>query len=260
MLPLDALDRALSWPWRELRGLPPNRMRLRVGVQNRLLFNGFAFRSTGVHFWMVLLGRGHVRLDSRIVDLGSGCGRFAMPLRDLNLWGRGFRGSYLGVDIDAEMLAWCRRRFDGRFEWHDAGKASATYRPDSESGPDAGAKSLAIPTPDASRDLVFANSLFSHLLRADFVEYAREAARVLRPGGWLYLTMFVREHVERGGRWTFAHQRGAAWIENQRYPEAAVAYERAWVRRTLRAAGFRRIRFAPAPAQTMVWCQRGGVA
>lgn len=268
MLPLDVLDRVLNWPWPELRGLPPNRMRLRIGVQNRLLFNGFAFRSTPIHFWMVLLARGHVCLDSGIVDLGCGCGRFAMPLRDLNFWGRGFRGSYLGVDIDTEMLAWCRRRFDARFEWHDAGKASATYRPQPESEPGSastpnpGATPLSIPTPDASRDLVLANSLFSHLLEGDFAEYTREAARILRPGGWLYLTMFIREHVERGGRlgdrWTFAHQRGAAWIESQRYPEAAVAYERAWVRRTLRAAGFRRIRFAPAPAQTMVWCQRGG--
>lgn len=277
MLPLDVLDRVLNWPWRELRALPPNRMRLRVGVQNRLLFNGFGFRTTAVHFWMTLLGRRHARLDSRIIDLGSGCGRFAMPLRDLNLWGRGFKGHYLGVDIDSEMLAWCARNFDSRFAWHDAGKTSATYRPakpasqrstsstspslaDTSLGRGSGEPSLALPTPDASRDLALANSLFSHLLEDDFVEYIREVARALRPGGWFYFTAFIREHVNAGGRlggrWTFAHQRGNAWIESERYPEAAVAYDEAWLRRALVEAGFGAIHITPAPAQSLVRCRR----
>lgn len=264
MLPLDALDRALNLPWRELRGLPPNRMRLRVGVQNRLLCNGFGFLTTGVHFWMMLLARRHARLDSRIVDLGSGCGRFAFPLRDLRFWGRGFHGQYLGVDIDAEMLRWCGAHFDERFAWHDAGKSSATYRPggattriDARAAPP-----LALPIPDDSRDLVFANSLFSHLLEDEFVEYVREAGRVLRPRGWFYFTAFVREHVavggRLGGRWSFAHQRGQAWIESPRYPEAAVAYDDTWIRRTLAEAGFGAVHAVPAPAQTMIWCRRTG--
>lgn len=264
MLPLDLLDRILNLPWRELRALPPNRMRLRVGVQNRLLCNGIAFRTMALDLWMVLLARGHAALDSRIVDLGCGCGRFALPLRDLNLWGRGFRGQYLGVDIDPEMLAWCRRHFDARFSWHDARKPSATYRPrpDPDTSPElAAAPRLAVPVADASRDLVLANSLFSHLLEHDFIEYAAEAARMLRPGGWFYLTAFVLEHVRQGGRlgdrWTFGHQRGAARIESPRYPEAAVAYEIAWIRRTIRAAGFDRVRIARSPAQSLIWCRRG---
>lgn len=257
MLPLDAVDRVLNWPWRELRGLPPNRMRLRVGVQNRLLFNGFGFRTTGVHFWMGVLARRHARLDSRVLDLGSGCGRFAMPLRDHNFYGQRFRGEYLGVDIDSEMLAWCRRHFDQRFAWHDAGRASATYRP---RGAGDDSAPLRLPLDDASRDLALANSLFSHLLEQDFVQYVAEAARVVRAGGWFYLTVFVREHVASGGRlgdrWTFPYRRGAAHLESERYPEAAVAYDESWVRRVLAAAGLGAIRMAPTAAQTMIWCRR----
>jgi SAM-dependent methyltransferase len=255
MWPLDAADRVINWPWRELRGLPPNRMRLRVGVQNRVLCNGFAFRTTGVAFWMGVLARGHARLDARVLDLGSGCGRFALPLRDHNFYGQRFAGHYLGVDIDTQMLEWCRRNFDARFDWHDAGKASATYRPAAQPAPP-----LRLPLEVASRDLALANSLFSHLLEPDFVEYVREGARVIRPGGWFYLTAFIRGHVEAGGRlggrWTFGHRRGAAWIESERYPEAAVAYDEAWVRAALRQAGFGRIRMASTAAQTLVWCQR----
>ena len=275
MAPPDLLDRVLCWPWPEFRALPPNRMRLRIGVQNRILFNAAAFRTTAIHFWMAALARGHARLDFDILDLGSGCGRFAMPLRDLRFWGRGFRGTYLGIDIDAEMLAWCRAHFDDRFAWHDAGQTSRTYRPHiAGPGGDGGgvnrreqasdpsprahdsAPPLRLPGDDGSRDLALANSLFSHLLEDDFAAYAHEVARLLRPGGWFYLTAFVREHVAAGGRWTFRHRQGEAWIESQRYPEAAVAYETAWIRRTLREAGFRRIRITPAPAQSLICCRK----
>ena len=116
MWPLDVLDRALCWPWRELRGLPPNRMRIRVGVRNRIFFNGAHFVRFPVNFWLEALAAGVVRPDSRIVDLGSGCGRFAAVWRDFMYHGRGFTGVYTGVDIDEEMLAWCRGHFrPGRF-------------------------------------------------------------------------------------------------------------------------------------------------
>ena len=52
MCPLDLIDRIASLPFKEARGLPPNRMRIRVGVQNRILFNAFQFRYRAVGFWM----------------------------------------------------------------------------------------------------------------------------------------------------------------------------------------------------------------
>lgn len=236
MWPLDALDRVLNLPYRELRGLPPNHMRIRVGVGNRLLFNGTQFRMLPMNFWIDALAEGHVSLSSNIVDLGCGCGRFAMALRDFWFHDRTFTGTYFGVDVDDEMLAWCRAHFPAdHFNFHKVEVYSRTYnpRPDTSVLPVAphitpsgtsthAATSLngarvhlahadaaqteikpnvvapfSLPLPSASQDFLFANSLFSHLLEGDFIAYLRESARVLRPGGWMHFSAFCLEHVDK---------------------------------------------------------------
>jgi SAM-dependent methyltransferase len=262
MWPLNVLDRVVSYPYRELRELPPNHLRIRVGVGNRLLFNGAQFRLLPINFWLDAIAAGHVGLSSNIVDLGSGCGRFAMVLRDYWFHGRSFQGTYFGVDVDDEMLAWCRAHFPAdRFRFHKVEVYSRTYNPrgaDAATTDDGPAAGLALPLPEASQDFVLANSLFSHLLEGDFVGYLRESARALRPGGWMHFSTFCLEHVERspGSRWSFQHREGAAHVEDRRYPEAAVAYELAWLRDQCLAAGFASFEALPSTTQTMIRCRR----
>lgn len=260
MWPLDLLDRVLCLPYREFRGLPPNHMRIRIGVGNRLLFNAAQFRLHPLDFWLDALAHGRVRLDSNIVDLGSGCGRYAMTLRDFRFHHRTFTGTYFGVDVDEEMLAWCRGRFPAdRFTFHRVGVYSKTYNPGAN-GQAAPAAAFSLPLPDASQDFVFAISLFSHLLEPEFTSYLREAGRLLRPGGCLSFSAFCMEHVDRspGSRWSFRHRAGAAFIESQRYPEAAVAYELEWIRTVCAAAGLDVAAAEPSGGQTTVICKKGG--
>ncbi len=254
MLPLDLLDRLACLPFRELRGLPPNRFRIRVGVGNRILFNAAHYRLSPMNFWLHAFAGGYATPASRIVDLGCGCGRYAMPLRDYWFHGRRFEGRYLGVDVDEAMLAWCRRRFPAdRFEWHRAESASRTYNP---RGRDGGP--VRLPAEDGSRDFVMANSLFSHLLEGEFTRYLAESARVLRPGGVLMLSAFCLEHVDRSSasRWSFRHRAGGAWIESPRYPEAAVAYPERWLTESCRAAGFEGVEVLASTTQTVLVCRR----
>src|SRR6185295_155788 len=68
MWPLDLLDRLLCWPYREFRALPPNHLRIRVGVGNRILFNAAQFRLMPINFWLDAIAAGRVTPDSRIVD------------------------------------------------------------------------------------------------------------------------------------------------------------------------------------------------
>lgn len=261
MAPLDLLDRLLSWPYREFRGLPPNRMRIRIGVGNRILFNAAMFRLMPMNFWLDALVRGHITPTSQIVDLGCGCGRFAMPLRDFSFHGRGFEGTYFGVDVDDDMLEWCRLHFPApAFRFHRVGAYSRTYNPRPAS--DDASDRFRLPLSTGSQDFVFANSLFSHLLADDFVQYLRESARVLRPGGTMRFSVFCLEHVNRtnGSRWSFAHRRGDAHIEDERYPEAAVGYSEAWLRSTCESAGFEPVELLPSEVQTMIVCRRAVTA
>jgi hypothetical protein len=64
------------------------------------------------------------------------------------------------------------------------------------------------------------------------------------------LTFFCIEHVELGGRWTFRHRRGNAYIESTRYPEAAVAYHEAFLIDVAKKCGFREVTVAPKKGQS----------
>jgi SAM-dependent methyltransferase len=247
---LDVISRIFAAPFPEFRDLPPNHMRIRVGVGNRLLFNEAHYLKFGTTVLVRLLDRGALDLDSDVVDLGSGCGRFAGALQR-----HGFRGTYTGVDVDREMVDWCNRHFPSdqyRFELADV--YSEVYNPNGRRAPNT------IPCADASQDLVVAYSVLSHLLEDDVVGYLRESCRVLRPGGTILMGAFCMEDMaalgELGGRWTFPYREGRAYLQNRRYPEAAVAYHREDLLTWLREAGFSTVSVEPERPQSLLVATR----
>lgn len=249
MAPLDTADWLLRRPYRELRALPPNRFRIRVGVGNRLLANAVHYQTFATNFWLDAFASGIARPDSDILDVGCGCGRFAHALREYRYHGRKFSGHYTGIDVDREMLAWCRRRFPAaHFSFIEVDAANTAYRPDGT----ARQERVRFAVEDQSQDLVLANSLFTHLLADAAVAYIREAFRALRPGGGLQISVLRIEDVRqarapgmRESRWSFGHRLGEAYVEDLRVPEAAVAYEHAYVQGILRDAGFGPIETLP---------------
>src|SRR5260370_18419416 len=90
--------------YEELSRIPPNHMRIRVGVGNRIFASQVIFVTGPKDFWMHAFHSGLCRLDSTIVDIGCGCGRYAHPLRDYRFKSERFTGKYVGIDIDEEML------------------------------------------------------------------------------------------------------------------------------------------------------------
>lgn len=131
MVPLELIDRPFSWIWPEMRKFPPNKMRVRVGVGNRLLFNQCYHLGIGISFWIHALAKGHVNLDSNILDIGCGCGRVAMHLRDFGYaGGQKYTGMYTGIDVDKEMIDWCRAHFPAdHFSFVHCDVTSKLYNP-----------------------------------------------------------------------------------------------------------------------------------
>ena len=230
----DAISDALSLPFRQLSDLPPNHLRIRTGVGNRVFTNHIDFIEFGSRVWLNFLSRQYCTFASDVVELGCGCGRIAWPLKDD--W---FEGTYVGVDIDSEMVEYCRSTFpDGRFRFVIAPHNSATYSVKHSNGSRVAPKLII--SDSNSKDLVYSVSLYSHLLESEISDYFMESFRILRNGGIMHLTFFCIEHVELGGRWTFAHRRGNAYIETEQYPEAAVAYHQAFLIDSGKKLGIRR--------------------
>lgn len=226
--------------FRELRVLPPNHMRIRVGTFNRLFFNDVAFYTGARVFWLYAFQAGWCRLDSTILDLGCGCGRFASQLREV------FSGKYYGIDIDKEMLEWCRKNFESeRFNFIESTDRSVSYnRASDEQDP------FQIPIADGSVDFIFSSSLFTHLLSAELNNYLRESYRLLKPGGYAAHTCFCLD-VQLptfGNRHTFSHKIGDANVESLKQPEAAVAYTQAYLFECARQAGFKEYELRTLPS------------
>ncbi|MBN1322722.1 MAG: class I SAM-dependent methyltransferase [Methanotrichaceae archaeon] len=137
--------------------------------------------------------------DSRILELGCGDGKTLGLAADRGL-------PVIGLDISKQALALAR------------GAAPAA--------PLILADARALPFRDGCIDYILAYHVFGHLLEGERRAAAREAARVLRPGGRLFFRDFGRgdmrygrgEEVEQG---TF--RRGAGTITHYFSPEEAAA-------------------------------------
>lgn len=174
----------------------------------------------------------------RVVDLGCGIGRIAIPLtRYLDQ-----EATYRGLDVNAQDIAWCTdhiSRAHPNFEFQHADVASREYNPRGS----VEARHYELPFPDASCDFVCAISLFTHLTELDAAQYAREIARILVPGGRCFLTFFLmteesRRRVAAGQtRLSFTHSLGHSYCHDPNNPEAAIAYDQEKVLSTLTHLG-----------------------
>ena len=241
----NAVSDALGAPFPEFRTLPPNHLRVRVGVGNQILNNHAYFFEVGSRFWHECFANGYVKANSDIVEIGCGCGRLAVHLN-----ADYFSGAFLGIDIDLEMVNYCSSHFPPeRFSYRLSPHKSSIYR--AENGPQQESKSFVIASPE-SKDFIYSLSLFTHLLEQELTFYMRESFRTLRRDGIIFMTFFCLEHVDKGGRWTFAHRTGNAYVENEKYPEAAVAYTGRYMSELARECEFRDVSILGRPGQSVL--------
>ena len=227
---LDFADKLIKQKHPEWSHLPPASLRLRIGVGNKILKNHSQFVNAGDAIVRELSERGYLQKNSDVLELGCGCGRNAISLANfLNA-----NGSYAGQDVDAEMINWCTENLRyNNFNFYFADIFSKVYNPAGKP-----VDSYQFPVEQESISLVFAVSLFSHLLYKDFYHYIKQCSRILKPGGYHHMTLFIMDFVEKrsSDRWTFSHKLEKCYVENLKFPEAAVAYDLSEVENMLLAS------------------------
>jgi SAM-dependent methyltransferase len=194
-------------------------------------FVGGEFEEVGVKIVSCLVDDCGLQPGEAVLDVGCGSGRAAIPLTGyLNREGR-----YAGFDISAKAITWCQEnisRSHSNFEFVVADIHNALYNPKGKYQ----SLDFRFPYADASFDLAFATSLFTHMFPPDVNHYLHEIARILKPGGRCVSTYFLLNEdssacIEAGkGTYSFKHQReGYRTIATKR-SEAAIALPEAFVR------------------------------
>ena len=163
--------------------LPPSKLRFRVGESCDPAVFLDVGRRTAQNIGDCLNAAGlAMAADAAALDFGCGCGR------TLRWFTRQFPSvKWHGCDVDAEAIAWCRANLPGRYEVNAPGKP--------------------IPFSDASFDLVFAVSVFTHVDEEFQRGLVPELMRILKPGGALLVSVYS-EHVWRATRDAGAIERG----------------------------------------------------
>lgn len=178
--------------------------------------------------------------SDRVLDIGSGIGNLALALADTHT------GTYDGVEIHPEAVAWCRSAITGRhprLRFHYADVFSSAYNP----GGRLTASTYCLPFTDASFDFVYLGSVFTHMLPADVAHYLFEIARVLAPAGTCAASFFLlnddrRADVEAGRSFMpfrFVDESGHGRLYDRGRPEAAIAIEETYVLAAYGRAGLR---------------------
>ncbi len=196
------------------------------------------FRAAGDEFRELFVSLSGLRPDEDVLDVGSGVGRGAIGLTG---W---LQGRYEGIDVVRRGIQWCQQAITPRypnFHFQVADVYNRHYNPVGRLS----AAEYRFPFEDRSFDFVLVTSVFTHLLPADRDNYISEIARVLRPEGRCFATFFLLNSEAgpslQGGRnqLNFRFSRPGYWTDNERIPEAAVAYEEAGVRGELERSGLR---------------------
>lgn len=200
------------------------------------------FKKMALNSTRALIGHALLRPRDNVLDLGCGIGRVALPLtRYLDS-----DGSYQGLDIVERGIDWCNQNISPRYEnftFERLDIYNKMYNPKGKLG----ASTFKLPFPDESLDLVFAFSLFSHLVPDDLNNYLREVNRILKPQGRLFATFYVlsdlslRSMKSGTSARQFAQVDKIYWTDNQNLHEGAVAYPEDYLFDAFEKAGYSRM-------------------
>lgn len=181
---------------------------------------GGDFRYAGDELFKLVTQHGHLERTNSVLDLGSGCGRLAVPLTSYL-----HRSTpYCGLEIVERMVDWCKAEITSRhpnFTFHHADLANTDYRHKGSSAAD-----YVFPFADSSFDYIVATSLFTHLVPNSARQYLRECRRVLKPGGRLLASFFILlpDQLEAAMQFKFPHPHDGALVADAANPEAALCY------------------------------------
>lgn len=211
------------------------------------------FEKIGKEFRAYFIDIGKLKPTDRVLDVGCGIGRMAIPLTEYI----SPAGGYWGFDIVRKGIDWCNERIKPRFaNFHF--QHSDVYNQHYNPGGTTRAADYAFPFADSQFDFAFLTSVFTHMIPGDLENYLQEIARVLRPGARCLITVFLLNDISRQlitegkSDLDFRFDMGGYLTTKSDDPETAIAYDEKVVRELFCKYGLE----IEQPVHYGSWCGR----
>lgn len=236
---LPALPRPVRWALRKLFFLPFDLVERLLGYRDEMvppksaIFTGSVddFKSSAQTQLHHFLDFAAITPDSKVLDIGCGFGRLAVPLTTF----LSADGAYEGMDIVASAIKWANDHISSRYpNFHFI--QSDIYN--KEYNPKGSLKAIEyrFPYEAGAFDFVIVNSVFTHMLPAETEHYVCEISRVLKKGGRCYASYSLMDEetqkvMETGhSMLNFKYRSAPYWTISREVPELAVAYDESYIR------------------------------
>jgi len=196
-----------------------------IPPRGRIFIGSGDFVRTGESIREQLIELGGLQPHHRVLDVGCGIGRVAVPLTSF----LGEKGSYEGFDIVKSAIQWCNKKISSRyptFRFTHIDLKNDLYNLSTEEE----AKDFVFPYEEDEFDLVFLTSVFTHMILDDAENYLSQIHRVLKPDGICFATFFImnqeaKRFMEKSGKEMFRTQRDHHYLFHARVKEANVAFD-----------------------------------
>lgn len=188
-----------------------------------------------------------MRQDASVLELGCHHGRTMLALP-------GYLqppGRYEGLDILAKQIEFAQRTIHSRFPIFNFTHADI-YNPLYNSTGRVKAEDYSFPYSDNCFDIIYAASVFTHLLPPSCSNYFKQSRRVLQKGGQCLFSFFLLDSYKGPGtsvspRYEFnllKEHEGVA-VYNPKLPEQVIAYSTSFIERMASDAGLKVKRTIP---------------
>lgn len=203
-----------------------------------MMFTGSGgYESIGKQFFGYFLKFGDITPDSKILDIGSGIGRMAVPFTAY----LSRKGRYEGFDIVKLGVDWCSKNITSKypnFNFKLIPLKNDLYNLDTQES----ASQLVFPYEDNTFDFAFLSSVFTHMMPEDVENYIAQIYRVLKPGKKCFATFFVLDEVSENamdsGAKQFPFAYGNYALMDKSVKEANIAFQKEYLIDLLKANNF----------------------
>lgn len=185
---------------------------------------------------------GAVQPSEKILDIGSGIGRMAIPFISY----LSEEGEYHGFDIDRRGVNWCQSNISGarypNFHFAHVDLFNKYYNQKGQLD----SATFQFPYNNESFDFIFATSVFTHMLTHEVQHYLYEISRVMKAGGRAMVTFFVLDELakkavdEKKATANLVHAFDEhSYYSHKNVPEAEIGFTLDWIEQAAGHAGLR---------------------